>query len=219
MNYFRSFWVVLLMLSSLIDAGCGTKYVSYTISPKWDKVKITKVAAVPFAFVPGGGEDGFRSAKVDPHGVELITSMFLHGLEDAGYTVIPFDEETKEQLSPQGTLAIDVIKSVGEKTGAEAVLTGVITRYEEREGGPWAIKKPASIGFEVNLISTADGTILWNGRYAETQKSLVEDLSMTFTFFKRKGKWLTAEELARYGVEDVLETLPKSPLIHPTPVY
>ncbi len=219
MNYFRRFLVVFFLLSSFIYAGCGAKYVSSTLSPNWDAVKITKVAQIPFAFVPDGGEDGVRSARVDPHGVALISSMFLHGLEDAGYAVIPFDGETLERLSPQGTLPIDVVKSMGEKTGAEAVLTGVVTRYEEREGGPLGVKKPASIGFEVNLINTIDGTLLWSGRYAETQKSLAEDLGMIFTFFKRKGKWLTAEELARYGVEDVLKTLPKSPLIHPTPVY
>ncbi len=232
---------VVFLLSIVLASGCGPKYVTFTTSPKWAETKVTKIAAIPFAFAPVGDmkdlrsarvdpegrvcfevdaqAPGLRSGKVDPQGVSLITGMFLRGMERSGYSIIPYDDETKEKLSPQGTLPIDLVKSIGEKTGAEAVLTGVVTRYEEREGGPLGVKKPASVGFEVNLIGTLDGTLLWHGRYAETQKSLVEDLSMIFTFFKRRGKWLTAEELAKEGVEEVLKTLPKSPLLHPTPVY
>lgn len=219
MTYFRNFLMMLVLISLFIYTGCGPKYGVSTISPKWDAVKIEKIAAVPFASAPVGDEYGLRSAKVDPQGPALVTGMFLRSIEGLGYTIIPFDDETKEGLSPQGTLPIDVVKSIGEKTGAGAVLTGVVTRYEEREGGPVGVRRPASIGFEVNLVSTTDGTLLWDGRYAETQKSLVEDLGMFFTFLKRKGRWLTAEELARDGVGRVLKTLPKSPVVQPAPLY
>lgn len=244
MTWHRNSFMILVWGSLLIYTGCGPKYVISTLSPKWDVVQIEKVAVVPFASAPAGGGygirsakidpegrvcyevespvsgvTGLRSAKVDPHSTALITGMFLRGMEESGYTIVPFDDETKESLSPQGTLPIDVVKSVGEKTGAGAVLTGVVSRYEEREGGPLGIRKPASIGFEVNLVRVTDGALLWSGRYAETQKSLVEDLGMFYTFLERKGRWLTAEELARDGVERVLKTMPKSPIVHPTPLY
>jgi len=233
--------VVALLFFIVIPSGCGPRYVTFTTSPKWAEIRVVKVAAIPFAFAPLGemGDSriarvdpegrvcydvdtqaqGLRSGRVAPEGVAQITGMFLRGMERLGYSIISYDGETKEMLSLQGTLPIDVVKAIGEKTGAEAVLTGIVTRYEEREGGPLGVRKPASVGFEVNLTSTLDGTLLWHSRYAETQKSLVEDLGMIFTFFKRRGRWLTADELAREGVEEVLKTLPRSPLVHSSPVY
>ncbi len=205
-----------LLAPILFLTGCGpAKYVTSTISPKWKEVKVAKVAVIPFVFIPGDDERGLRTGRVDLHGVGVLTSMFTRGMEGLGYTMVPFDENTKESLTPRGTLPVAIVKSISEKTGAEVVLTGVVTRYEDREGGPVGVRKPASVGFAVNLISTMDGTILWNGKYAETQKTLAEDLGMFFTFLKRKGKWLTAEELAKYGVDEVLKVMPKSPLIYP----
>ena len=128
MTYFRNFLMMLMVVSLFIYTGCGPKYGVSTISPKWDAVKIEKIAAVPFASAPVGGEYGLRSARVDPQGAALITGMFLRGMEGLGYTIILFDDETKEGLSPPGTLPVDVVESIGEKTGAGAVLTGVVTR-------------------------------------------------------------------------------------------
>jgi hypothetical protein len=208
-----------VLLSLFIVAGCSSRYVSSTLSSKWEAVDVSKITIVPFVSSPEVDSAGLRSGKVDPEGVVLITGMFLRGMEESGYTIIPFDDETKKMLSSDGLLPGDVVKSIGEKTGAGAVLTGVVTRYEEREGGPIGVRKPASVGFEVNLISTMDGTIIWHGQYAETQKSLSDDIGMFFIFLKRGGKWLTAEELARDGVKQVLKKLPGTPVMHPTPLY
>lgn len=211
--------VLTVLLSLFMVAGCSSKYVSSTLSSKWEAADVSRVTVIPFVPSPEADSTGLKSAKVDPQGVVLITGIFLRGMEGLGYTIIPFDDETKKILSSDGILPDDVVKSIGEKTGAGAVLTGVVTRYEEREGGPIGVRKPASVGFDVNLISTMDGTIIWHGRYAETQKSLSEDIGMFFTFLKRGGKWLTAEELARDGVEQVLKKLPRTPVMHQTPLY
>jgi hypothetical protein len=160
--------------------------------------------------MPEGDQKGLRSAKVDPNGVTQVYSAFYSQFEGLGYLSVPYDEVDKDKLALPGPVSIDLVRSVGEKTGGDAILTGVVTRFEEREGGPVGIKKPASVGFEARLISTKDGTILWTGKYAETQKSLTEDLSMIFIFIQRGGKWLTAEQLARYGVSEMLKTLPKA---------
>jgi hypothetical protein len=54
-----------------------------------------------------------------------------------------------------------------------------------------------------------DGRTIWDGSFDETQQPLFENLFNLSAFFKRKGKWITAEELAFSGLEKVLETLPQ----------
>ena len=122
--------------------------------------------------------------------------------------VIPIDGDMKKRLTSDGMLPYEAIKRIGETRQIDAVLSGVVTTYKEREGGPFSIGRPASVGFEVTLVNTSNGNILWKGIYRETQKSLLEDISMFFLYVKRGWKWLKAEELAQYGVEEVLKTLP-----------
>lgn len=201
--------ISILILSIFFYTGCSTKYVSTAVVPNWKEVKIAKIIVIPFLAAPEGDQKGLRSAKVGPNGVTQVYSTFYSQFEGLGYLSVPYDEVDKDKLALPGPVSIDLVRSVGEKTGGDAILTGVVTRYEEREGGPVGIKKPASVGFEARLISAKDGTILWTGKYAETQKSLTEDLSMVFIFIQRGGKWLTAEQLTRYGVSEMLKTLPK----------
>lgn len=203
----RVVFVLCLALLSFIYTGCSPKYATTTLNPKWKEIKITKVTLVPFIAVPVEEQRGLSSARINPEGVAMVTSVFLHGMEKLGYSVIPYDEGAKESITRNGTLPWDVVKSIRDKTGADAVLTGIVTRYEEREGGPAGVKKPASAGFEVNLVSTEDGVILWRGVYAETQKTLLEDVSMLPDFIKRRGKWLSVEELARGGADEILKAI------------
>src|SRR3989337_843838 len=182
----------ILVLSIFFYTGCSTKYVSTATVPNWEEVKVAKVIVIPFIAMPEGDQKGLRSAKVDPNGVTQVYSTFYSQFEGLGYLSVPYDKVDKDKLALPGPVSIDLVRSVGEKTGGDAILTAVVT------------------GFEARLISTKDGTILWAGKYAETQKSLTEDLSMVFIFIQRGGKWLTAEQLARYGVSEMLKTLPKA---------
>ncbi|MCC7201385.1 MAG: hypothetical protein IT393_01810 [Nitrospirae bacterium] len=199
----------LLLLAIFFYTGCSPKYVSTATVPNWADAGIRKVVVIPFIAMPDGDQKGLRSARVSPDGVTMVYSTFYSRFGELGYLSIPYDEVDKDELAAPGPVSVDLVRAVGEKTGGDAILTGVVTRYEERVGGPVGIRKPASVGFEARLINAKDGTLLWTGKYAETQKSLTEDLSMILIFIQRGGKWLTAEQLARYGVNEMLKTLPK----------
>ena len=60
------------------------------------------------------------------------------------------------------------------------------------------------MGFEAKVIA-ADGQVLWEGNYYERQRPMREDL---MGFIQRRGVFVTAEELAAYGVEHMLNEFP-----------
>jgi hypothetical protein len=90
----------------------------------------------------------------------------------------------------------------------DAVLTGVITRYDDRQGNAVLVDQPASVAYEAYLISARDGEILWRARFDETQRPLFDNLLLAGRFFKGGGVWQTNDTLARIGLERVVKTLP-----------
>jgi hypothetical protein len=90
----------------------------------------------------------------------------------------------------------------------DAIITGVITRYDDRQGTALAVDHPASVAYEAFLISARDGEILWRARFNETQRPLFDNLLLTGRFVKGGGVWQTNDTLARIGLERVVKTFP-----------
>lgn len=103
---------------------------------------------------------------------------------------------------------LQVIQKVGTELHADVLVAGYVYRYRERVGYDYSAERPASVGFEVHLISTKDGSTLWRGIYDKTQKSLMEDVFQASSFFKGGAKWLTARDLTRIGVDEIFATIP-----------
>jgi hypothetical protein len=60
------------------------------------------------------------------------------------------------------------------------------------------------VGFELKVVA-ADGQVLWEGNYYEKQRPLTED---ALGFFERRGAFVTADELAQFGVDEVVKDFP-----------
>ena len=97
----------------------------------------------------------------------------------------------------------------GRNAQADAVLKGYIYRFIQRRGGPYAAGSPASVAFSLHLVGVAGGSDLWHGYVDETQTALSDNLFTLKAFINRKGRWITAEELARSGLENIMETFPQ----------
>jgi hypothetical protein len=102
----------------------------------------------------------------------------------------------------------EIYIQIGKTLSAEGVLGGHLYRWREREGTDYAVSRPASVAFDLYLISVGDGAILWKARFDKTQTSLSENLFDIQTFLKAKGRWMTADELATLGLTEVVEAFP-----------
>lgn len=99
--------------------------------------------------------------------------------------------------------------SAGKQVGADAVLIGHIFRFIERKGNRASVESPASVAFDLHLIRVDSGAIIWTANFDHTQRPLSENLLELGNFIKRGASWITAEELAQGGLEDLLRRFPQ----------
>ena len=103
---------------------------------------------------------------------------------------------------------IEILQRIGTALEADGILFGYIYRWREREGTDYAVNRSASVAFDLHLIDTAGGTILWRSKFDKTQRSLSENVFDLKTFFASKGRWMTVEKLAMLGLRKMLAEMP-----------
>ena len=113
------------------------------------------------------------------------------------------------QASPARLSERDLLIEAGRLLGADAVVTGHVYRFREREGRPFAVVNPAAVTFDIHFIHVKSGRSLWHFKFDESQQSLDQNLLAIKTFFKRKGQWITARQMAAAGLEDALQSFPE----------
>ncbi|GIW40026.1 MAG: hypothetical protein KatS3mg076_0603 [Candidatus Binatia bacterium] len=152
---------------------------------------------------------------VDPEvtveeGAEAIVTAEIHGVlaEQSRFAVVP-DLEVREALArtDRSRPLFDRARTLGQEVGADAVLCGEILRFRERVGTELGARKPASVGFRLYLVRSRDGKVVWQGSFQETQQELTSNLLRWWMFWRGGPKWLSAGELARIGVERLVEKM------------
>lgn len=162
---------------------CGAAYTSDVVESDAQSVMTQKVSAIL---------EGKTSVNIIP--LEQLEAMRERLLSSS-----------PESISEKGLLGV-----IGRNLNADGVLTGSIYLYKNRIGYSYAAESPASIGFHLDLIDTQSGKIIWSRRYEEKQQPLSDNLFDAGEFIKRKGKWLTVEDLADSGLQKLFETIPIS---------
>lgn len=136
-----------------------------------------------------------RRLQANPQ-FKLITAETLWQLQSGQI-------EEGETLSERRLLV-----ETGKRLQADYVLAGHVYRYNERIGGNFSVDTPASVAFDIHLLRVSDGRVIWNGAFDETQKPLTEDLFQLDQFIKREGKWTTAEEMSKTGMQEIMSRFP-----------
>jgi hypothetical protein len=98
---------------------------------------------------------------------------------------------------------MDIAQTLGRRLEANLVVLGTVWRYRDKFRSDTGRTGPAAVSFAVYLVDVAEGRLRWHESFSQTQKSLFENLLAAKSFFDQGAKWLTADELAFYGVKDV----------------
>jgi hypothetical protein len=233
----RGWLVVLAGLALLAVAGCSGSKVTTKSSAELPRYQIRTLALVPFTTlatpqvrdvvdqgfsapqgarrsdmalaVPPNTEQPLRQTVIVPSRAgEAVTQLLWSRLKSRqGVTVLSPSESAKilaSSVTAQPPAGQSRAVTVAKQLKADAALIGQVLVYQERVGGRFGASPPATVGFEAKVIA-ADGQVLWEGNYYERQRPMTEDF---VGFIQRHGVFVTAEELAIYGVDHLLLEFP-----------
>ncbi|MBL7173772.1 MAG: hypothetical protein ISS68_13155 [Desulfobacteraceae bacterium] len=224
----RHYLSLLTIFSLLMSVGChGDRAPVPSQAPSQPTIKRVVVVGFKAAIPEGEKPDlvrnpvtgtAFMSQPVPEGVVKWLTDQLFDMLvADKRWNLVPpgqakgitesiLGQDTKFGISP-----LEMIQEVGKTFEADAVLMGQAYRWRERVGSDFGVDSPASVAFDLSLVRSSDGAILWRGNYDKTQKSLFENLFDLKTYVKSDGLWLTAKKLATFGLERMLEEMPGAP--------
>jgi hypothetical protein len=229
--------MALVGLAVLAVAGCSGSKVTTRSSAELPRYQIRTIALVPFTTlatpqmrdvvgqsfsapsgarrsdmtiaVPPNTEEHLRQTVTVPAGAGgIVTQLLWSRLRTRqGVTVLAPSEAAKALAFPvtdQSPVGQSPAVTVAKQLKVDASLIGQVVTYQERVGGRFGANPPATVGFEAKVVA-ADGQVLWEGNYYEKQRPMTEDF---MGFIQRHGVFVTAEELASYGVEHMLLEFP-----------
>lgn len=218
-------------------AGCSGSKVTTKASNELPRYRVKTMAVVPFTTiatpqlrdqggpfmstpqsvrrsdisvgVPSSVEPSARQTVTVPgSAAEKITQLFWVRLRHRAGLVVSSPGDSGRAVASLGgdplkTSPETTAAAVAKKLQLDAALIGQVLVYQERVGSRLGANPPASVGFEIKVVA-ADGQVLWVGNYYERQRPMTED----FMGFIHRWAFVTADELAEYGVDEVLKEFP-----------
>jgi hypothetical protein len=227
----------MLALLACTATGCSGLKVTTESSPELPRYKVQSIALAPFtsittpqertqgdlhfsvpqnlhqthgSFAVPSNVERFprQTVTVPDYAAEKVTQLFWKRLQSReGVQVLPLADSARASLIEEELIKArpeTVAATVAKRLQVDAVLIGLVSVYQERVGGRLGADPAAAVGFEVKAVA-ADGQVLWVGNYYERQRPLTEDV---LGFVQRMGMFVTAEELAQYGVDEMLKEFP-----------
>ncbi len=116
------------------------------------------------------------------------------------YGLIPKDNKVDTPLS--------VTKRLGEALEANLMVLGTVRKYRRRTADTDEGYKAVAVAFTLYVIDVPTGKVLWKDRFAESQSTFTDDILRRRKGVKKGMKWLTADEMARYGVKEIFNRCP-----------
>ena len=116
-------------------------------------------------------------------------------------------QNTTSFHSSEQPQALPLWVAYGKKQGAQLLLIPQVLDWHEREGSKAGVTQSAHVRVEFFLLRVDTGSIMDRSVFEEKQAGLAENLLNMGSFLKRKGQWVTAEELTVDGMSKAVKDL------------
>jgi hypothetical protein len=161
-----------------------------------------------------------RESGVSPAEAKALVARFVsEALAKQGLDVTTHEDLGRtlaEAGAAESEAPREIARLANERFGAQAIVIGSVARYRERTGGAQEVGA-ASIWFEVALFTAPEGEKLWSGVFNETQRGILGNVLVASRYPGGGSRWLSAEELARWGAEETARSMPLGSTAGPGP--
>ena len=179
----------------------GTLAVSGFTSPKftWELLA---------GYLPEEGK-GVDADVLTARNESMLQVLGSHGVDD--FIAPSVTRQCREivvfEQGRQRVSAFEYWLGVGQCIPADYLLVPQVLYWRDRTPDSLGYKQPSSVVIDLYLIHVPEKRIVRRFHFDETQQPLSENLLEAQKFFDRKGRWVSALELAREGLEEGLTEL------------
>lgn len=175
----------------------------------FEKEKIKSLALIPFSSKSRLSETMSKEAVAEKERYMTVSLYDALTADIYRIKITPLQQSDKEfariKAETPNSYYREQAVNAGKSLGVDAVMIGVISEYNERQGSAIGVESPAGVKFSVEVLDTKSGKLLWETYFNETQRPLFQNVLEIEKFFKRGGKWITADELAKEGARKTAE--------------
>lgn len=214
----RFLWIMCALLSLLVlTGGCNRKPTSTADVPRSLSHQY-KIAVAPFT-QPRDISQLIMGQLPQPQALAARDVLIAQDrqLRDVLYTTTKRSYDFLPRTRPLPDLkrfhtserpqALPLWVEYARKTSADILFIPQVLTWRDRQGSAAGVTEPAHVRLEFFLLNIKEGNIIGHSVYEVEQQGLTENLLNVGDFFKRQGKWVTAEELAREAMIKAVKDL------------
>ena len=214
----RFLWILCALLSLLVlTGGCNRKPASTADVPRSLSHQY-KIAVAPFT-QPRDISQLIMGQLPQPQALAARDVLIAQDrqLRDVLYTTTKRSYDFLPRTRPLPDLkrfhtserpqALPLWVEYARKTSADILFIPQVLTWRDRQGSAAGVTEPAHVRLEFFLLNIKEGNIIGHSVYEVEQQGLTENLLTVGDFFKRQGKWVTAEELAREAMIKAVKDL------------
>lgn len=105
------------------------------------------------------------------------------------------------------TTALETWLDVGRCMKVDLLIVPQILAWKERDGGDMGTFIPSTVTMDIFVIDIVKERVSARYHFEETQENLASNLMNFDKFMERKGKWITARQLAEEGMRTGIKEL------------